>query len=321
MDIERLRRKFLKESPAPINLVMNPYFDHFMNLYNPIYGCIGEYSEFMETVKACGGEEGYQKHMYQFIDTMVSTLTSTESYKTMQGMKHVIEYEQSHAVQNGEIYHPKYKDIDLISIDLKSANFNALRSFDPNAVLGCETYDELVSQFTPYKYIQKNKQIRQVLFGKMNPSKLIQIMKAHLSMICDNILDQYPNFEIVVRGSDECVVVGFGDMTALEAYPLILGCIPRDTYVRAEVFTLRHIHPERHYFVKEPLIVSVDKTLEDDSYSVTVEGRGLPVFKTIPQIFFAQAYKHYFGLPIEDNDLHFLHEGQVCRFVSRIYND
>ena len=318
---ESLRRKFVKDSPTPIPVTTDGQFQYFMDLYDPVYHCVADYEKFLHTVNECGGEQAYSAHVSKFVESMVAAITGTDSYKVMQGMKQVVEYTPVHEIPNGDVYHARYAGNDMISLDLRSGNFNALRSFDESAVLGCKTYAELAAKFTPYEYLQENKQIRQMIFGKTNPSKQVQIMKSIMSMICDCIMTEYPDFQIIMRGCDECIIHSFGEYTAPEALPLILDCIPVHVdFIKAEVFRLEQIHPERHYFVKIPWNITIERPEEGD-VRVIVSGYGTPVFKSIPLIFFAQAFKNYFKMPLEENDFLFLHEGQLCRFMKGIYAD
>ena len=82
----------------------------------------------------------------------------------------------------------------------------------------------------------------------------------------------------------------------------IYAGIPTDLthIVKVEFFRLRQIHQEKPFFVKEYL----DKKLE---------------FKNIPTIFLPQVFKHYFDLPLRDDDLVFFHEGQKAKFLEPIY--
>lgn len=62
------------------------------------------------------------------------------------------------------IYNDKFDGNILISLDLKKANFQVLRSL---SMVVDTTYDSLISRFSSMEYIADNKQFRQVLFGNL----------------------------------------------------------------------------------------------------------------------------------------------------------
>lgn len=88
-----------------------------------------------------------------------------------------------------------------ISLDQKQANFNAMKFFDPELVLGCDTYEELIGKFTDDQYIIDCKQLRQIFFGHLKGKRISSIQKhiqAHLYNLLKNsvkIVGQMSNDE------------------------------------------------------------------------------------------------------------------------------
>ena len=319
---EALRRHFIKDAHLPIQVVSDDEFTYFMNLYDPIYNCWEQYKLFMNTVRVCGGESGYFKAVSDFIGCMVDAITETESFALLCATQNVGEYEPLTKPQKSTVYQVGYANKQMISIDICCANFNALKSFDLSAVLGCETYEELAHRFTDHAYIATNKQIRQVVFGRTAPDKLQQIQKSLIYMINDNIMSEYPEFKTTMVGSDELVVYEYGDYSIAEVFAFIKTLIPPFIdYIRCEAFTLMQVHPERHYFAKLPMKLELIKNYENETLNVEFHGYGNPAFKSVPTLFFAQVYKKYFKLPVTADDLIFIHEGLVARFDKSIYGD
>lgn len=317
---EQLRRRFIKDQQLPIQMVSDEEFTYFMNLYDPLFGCWEKYKQFMYVVKSCGGEVGYFKMISEFTSAMISAITSTHSFAVLNAKGKVVDYTPIHTQEKVGIYHPNFCKKEMISIDIKSANFNALRSFDSDAVLGCSTYEELAKKFTEYEYVASNKQIRQVIFGKTCPEKLQKIQKSTLDMILDNILLEYPEFKISVVGSDELIVYEYGGYSIAEAYALVTACIPRYVdYIRSEIFSIEQVHSEKHYFARRIWDAAIVTDPETESVRVEHYGFKLPVFKSVPSLYFAQVFKSYFGLEITKEDLVFIHEGLVARFDKGIF--
>ena len=55
------------------------------------------------------------------------------------------------------IYRPQHHGRYFFSIDIKSANFNALKDHDSNLMLNCNTWEELVTRYSNYQYFVKGK--------------------------------------------------------------------------------------------------------------------------------------------------------------------
>lgn len=310
-----LRRKFIKDNGLPIPSVEDEQFKYFMALYDPVFNCISKYKLFVDTVTACGGESGYSAQVVKFIECMVEAISSTESFRNLSKMGKNSDYVAQNVISSKDIYHADFADFTMISVDLRSANFHALQSFDESIVLGASSYEELAYMFTNYQYIAENKQLRQTVFGKCAPTKQVQIQKVHLQQLCDNILREYPYFELTLMGSDELIVTSYGDLSPIDAWLRVKDCIPSTDHIKAEIFTLRQIHPDRHYFTKIPWILKG----EEDSDIYSVDGYLPPVFKSVPGIFFAQVYKKFFDMEIVEDDLVFVHEGIPAKFTKSIY--
>lgn len=317
---DNLRRHFIKDQRLPIQMVSDAEFTYAMNLYDSTHGCWAKYKDFMDTVRACGGESGYFSASSAFVHSMIDSITETESYMMLCATQNVTDYEAIHKPDTHSVYTQTYADKSLVSIDINSANFTALKSFDPTLVAGCETYEDFARRHTQYEYFVGNKQIRQAIFGKTAPDKLQRIQKTTMRMICDNILDAYPEFKITMVGSDELVVYEYGEYSIAEAYALVMALIPPFIdYLRCEAFMLKQIHPERSYFARIPFDFSIEKNFEDETTKVVFNGYKDPQFKAVPTLYFAQVYKNYYGMEITPDDLVFMHEGMVARFDKSIY--
>lgn len=322
---ESIRKKFIKDYSLPIPLIKDESdFNYFMDLYDSVYDCKRNYKLLIDAVAQCGGESEFFTASNKFVDNVVNAIISTESYQVMNSMKKVIDYTPNNQLTNRSIYHSDFNMKELISVDIKSANFYSLYSFDASCVLGCESYPELARKFTDLEYLINSKSLRQVIFGKTNPGKLQQIQKATIMMICDNILDEYPDMKVSSTSSDELIVHDFGEYSPLEAFALVNKAIPIhvNEYIKSEMFTLQMLHIEKPFFVKIPWNISVESVIDSDEIiNVTPLGYGTPIFKNIPKDFFPQAFKHYFGISLTNRDLTFMYEGIPARFIKSIYEE
>lgn len=61
-------------------------------------------------------------------------------------------YEVVVPVTNMDVYRPDNDGKYFLSLDLKKANYNALKFYDPEIVLDTGFYEELISRFTDLDY-------------------------------------------------------------------------------------------------------------------------------------------------------------------------
>ena len=73
--------------------------------------------------------------------------------------------------------------------------------------MGCENYKELVSKFTEIKPFIESKQIRQVIFGHLNPKRQQTIQKYMMNLVVE-ILDKngFDKCRFLSASSDEVIL-------------------------------------------------------------------------------------------------------------------
>ena len=58
-------------------------------------------------------------------------------------------FDTKDVLKKANLYHPDHNEKQFLSIDLKKANFHALRYYDPEIVDHAETFEDWILQFTP----------------------------------------------------------------------------------------------------------------------------------------------------------------------------
>lgn len=310
---ENIRRKFVKDYNLPINVFDLKSFMYFIDLYDDLYGTIHKYQTLVQAVMNLTDEAGFYNEFSNIRNTIIDEISSKEAYKKLQLVDDVgiFDWENNPIIiQRQEIYNVQFKDKILASIDLKKANFNSLKLYDPDLVNNANTYDEFISKYTSIKYFTESKQLRQVIFGKLLPVKQQSIQKQIIQEICLGLKAIF-NHEYSPRygttGTDEILIFDLpliSDNLDIDTdwYSEIWDAIPSKYHniVTLDFFKLEQVHPEKPFFIK--------KYSEDN-----IE------FKNIPSIYLPQVFKHYYNLPIEDNDLMFNFEGKKAKFIETIY--
>jgi len=231
------------------------------------------------------------------ISDISRALTSTEIYKIfLEQSDDSIEqkyHRPSLPISRDWIYREPHHGLSLISIDLKYANFQALKYFSRDLVLGCDTWEELMGKFAPYLYFQKSKIMRLKIIGKMGGCTqklweflLYQVFKSLIEssvLSLDNII-HFGSDEIVIKASLE---------NLKHQVSAIQNCIEEkcpDIITKVEAFRLLQIEngPRGKYFVKE-----IFSNLEDlTQWNVAI--------KCVTPEKYLSCFKHYFKLDIED---------------------
>ena len=129
--------------------------------------------------------------------------------------------------------------VKYLSIDIKMANWESLKKYDPSFVneLG-DSYSDLLNKFDVPEVFHRSKQLRQYIFGNLNPKRQI---KAQRVMIEDlmNGLSRY-NLKVEYIKTDE-VVYSFENIA--EIVDILLGF--DDDIFKCKVFTIKRIEDFR----------------------------------------------------------------------------
>jgi hypothetical protein len=217
------------------------------------------------------------------------------------------------------LYKPENGDKYFISLDLIKANFNSLRYVDPDMVLGCHTWEDLVSQFSSLEYLKQSKYYRQMIFGNLNGKKTLAVSSHIIKEVYSLLLENKPKDFILHTRSltqDEIIIECPDNKSVYNdaklVHQLVQTCLPPNlrSILRFELFQLKMIDG-KNIFVKESF-----PAWESNDFS-TVK----PSFKCVPPSFFAQCYKKYFGLPITEWDRKVVVEGMVATFDAPYFQN
>lgn len=303
-----LRKRFIKDYSIPITLVQDPYFDYFIKTYDPLFNSLSSYKEFERIVELLGGEEGFFSYAKNLNDSVIEHVKGKPAYKEFQSRDNFLwKYTSPLPPKLKNVYTQENKDKLFISIDLVKANFQSLKTVAPSLVDNAPSYLDFISSFTEHEYFKNSKQIRQVIFGNLNPKRQQNIQKWIINEIVSKVTEEFDLNRIKSTSSDEIVLET--NEVALETnektYEKDIKCLNQilehvsyDT--RTEAFELKQLG-DKSYFVKESLT------------------GGNPVFKAVPSHFFAQSFKYYFNLPLEEWDFYTFHDGLVVEYKQGIY--
>lgn len=295
-------KRFVKDYSLPIQLLQEPYFDYFIDLYNKQFDTKNKYKLLCDTINICGNEQNFMEQYHKIKDNILETTMKNNSIFIEFNNAKLEEYNIPHnSYGKDNVFNEGNVDKYFLSIDLKKANFQAMKYYNKNLVLGFNTYDEFMYNFTDLEYMIKSKYIRQVIFGNLNPKKQIKIQQFLTYKLLEKLIDkQLINKDNVQMLSPDEIVCEFNidNFTAeysIELTDTIKNLMSLD--VDIEIYKLGQIKPFKFY---------VKKFVNKQGYELTC----------VPLFYFSQVYKMYNNLKLNDYDLSFFFENQVAKFIK-----
>jgi len=315
-----IKKRFIRDYNLPITNLETSDFLYFIDLYDDLFDTKKKYRLLVETINHFGDEHKFMGAFTKLRETIIKEVSNTPEYKDLGNI--VCMYKPKYQISGQNIYNPTFNGQIIGSLDLVSANFNSLREWSTKTVFDAKDYNEFISKFTDIEYFRQSKQLRQIIFGNLNPKKQQSIQKSILGEISDRLIDNTELFETVVEnkqtdelpfrlakaGTDELLILQIPDFlnnNLLKFSEAIKYALPPKykSFIKIEFFKLVQIHPEKSYFAKEYVIG--DKQVE---------------FKNVPSLFYPQVFKHYFNMDnIREADVVFSHEGCKAKFIEKIY--
>lgn len=305
----RIKKQFVKDHNLPINVVNDEVFTYCIETIDPHFKIKNKY-DFLKNNISTFGEEIFFTQRRKAIDTLVAEIKKTDAFATLMNDKLEKYNFIAPSSNKTNLFTMENVNHTFVSIDLKHANFNVLKMYDPELVLNHSSYNELMGSVTDKEYIKESKYIRQVIFGNLLPKKQ-QTLQKWVMNECRRVLYTDVGIDIndiISVSADEVVisvsptnVVGFVKMIEqrLSNNPSLSSMYK---WIKVDPFTLKSIGGKK-FFVKENHITD------------EVE------FKCIPAPIFMQVYKHYTGDVINQNDLLFYFDGYLSEFKDRVFSE
>lgn len=296
-----IKKRFCKDFRLPINLFDEPYFEYFVDLYDPLFS-VKEKKGWLENVLVkCEQQDDFFQQASGISNGIKELIKNTKAYNDF-NTRNMDEFPLKKNVSQQNIYIPENIGREMISIDLTKANYNSFRLFGLQEEIGCPTYDDLVKKFNTEKYFLESKMIRQVIFGDLNPARQQRIQKYIIQELCEKLLAN--GCEITSASSDEIIIKNKSDI--VEVKSMLTDVNEQFKFFRVEKFHFDRVHDDFEYFVKKTTTENGEEKLE---------------FKNTPAFIFAQVYKQQYNMPLNQYDMLFFHEGYLAEFKDPVFNN
>ena len=167
-----------------LNIASFDDFDYYKNQFSRI----NRWKNLDDLVALYEKAESEIGDMFEYrmskIDEIVAFVKGTRAYNDMADENLIPDFPINKNFEYSE-------GVNYLSIDLKMANWQAMKKYDPSFVneLG-ETYSEFLNKFGVPEVFHKSKHFRQYIFGNLNPKKQIKAQRVMIEDI-KNAMSKY----------------------------------------------------------------------------------------------------------------------------------
>lgn len=237
-----LAQRFVNDYKLPIPIMGSKIFVYHLNLYEKEFGTLSKWERLWELIdkRFKGNPEAFLNEFYAARERIVTEIPSTEAFEKFNNMDMSAFPVENLKPKHKNVYNEESIGKVFVSIDLSKANFQALNYVDKNILGNCETYDQFIMKYSDLYYIRESKYFRQVIFGKMNPSRHTTVEKHMMCMVHNLIKEEFPNLTTLdVFCSDE-LVYEVGDTVHAPDLALLTKKVREKLGIKvhAELFTL-----------------------------------------------------------------------------------
>ena len=298
---DQVRLFFVKDMDLHMSVVKDPYFAHYINLFDPLFRTKHKLAMLLSAIDACGSEYEFLGKGAQLRKEVISHIEAKSEYEEFKTFCVDTRLKNDLRCPSGNIYTPENNGKMFICIDMKEANFNAMRHFNEALVDGCLNYTEFMLQFTNIEYFLNSKRIRQVIFGQLNPKRQQAIQRYIVAKVFAHILANDVDYDDVVSmSSDEIIVCNV-------SYDEVLKIMEERTCVRdipfhVDEFCLANRGDERF------------------SFYVRYYLNGNSDVKCVPAAYMPEVVRYLRGEQPTNLDMVFYHDGRLCRFEEPLFN-
>ena len=315
-----LANRFVSDYKLPIQMTDEKYFFYYLDLYEKEYQSRTKYDKLCDIIEKeyDGSPNKFLYDYYHIRDVIITTVENSDAYKKFNEMDmSIFSIKDKLNITSNNIYNETNVGKAFISIDLKKANFQALKYVDPKIVLNSETYQEFIGNFTLSEYVAESKYTRQVIFGKLNPKRHIAVEK----FITHKIYDFLKNtcglpYKCVSISNDEIIfdLGKFGKMYIDE----IFGAVDKANECEKSINDSLGFEVNVEMYVLHKVQLCCDKFKRSCYYykEYITPNKVNGKLVCVPSNYFPIVYKLFNGLALKEEDYHFDYEGLDCKYCE-----
>lgn len=330
-----LKDRFAEDNKFPITVFEPGIWEYYLDLYEPVMKTKTKWNEFLRIIDTeFGGEPERYLHEYRVAmkEVMIGAIKAVPEYenKFNNSGDRLTEFEVFpeflRGIREGDIYNEGFVGETYLSVDLSSANLQALYHITPDFFPGQGkiSWDnnpkniykgwlrDTLKGIFPEKaieYISDLKYTRQVIFGNCNPKRQTKIEKFLVGQAAQAFYE-IGGLNPVMHGWDEVI------FRVEQNYPKDTDLLriakemadTKEIFVKPEIYKLSSIEYRTHNDVS---IRVYKKEYENGEIK----------YKGINKLYHAQIYEDLYGIEQDslDRDLMFYHQtNDLSKFIYRI---
>lgn len=312
IELKKLRARFVSDLNLPIQVLQNPYFVERLALCEKDYGANTAYSDLWKIIneRFDGNPNKFLEYYHAVRDEIIETTLASEEYNDF-----ISDDRFSKKIDpicgNRNLYTNEQDGCMFVSYDMKKANFQALKYANPSIIRNAETYEDFIGNFTDLDYIKNSKYTRQVIFGKLNPKRTMNLEKWITNEFAKELSNDVAmkDYELFSLNADEIILKFKGteeEFDKVDIEPTICH-FGGNIEFKGSKFKL---HARQFKLATSSSILTV---YEKEDY---LNGHKR-VLKGVPATYFPQVYKLLNGMEINaHSDLIFYYEHELCKFLN-----
>ena len=312
----KILKRYVKDYKLPIKITHSPYFEYFCDLYKKNYNIEESFKSLVDMLNDFNTEEEFLNYCADIRKDTINYLKNKEEYKTFTNMDMKEFGKPITLLHRNDLYVSKNVGKKFISIDLKKGNFQSFKQVVPSIfdLEGDFKYEDFISKFTKYDYLINSKQFRQTIFGELSSKRQGAVQKVLINKVKETlesseILDssnlvQATNDELVYLIDSDASIEDLSFVKEISKLELLIESTIKKEHnidISVESYELCNVKTSNKVFAKE--YIGEDK------------------FKLVnaSSIDYAQYFKAYKNMDINDYDLMFYHEHRLCKFLEPIF--
>lgn len=309
---EALVYRFINDYKLPIQYFDPLNFDSQLELFEADYQSFTKWSNMVDEIRNRfhGDAEAFLNAYYRDRDKIITNTQINPAFEAFNnGPMDAYVIKDKPKIPKTNIYNEENNGKTFISIDMKQANFHALRKVNPDIVFGADTYEEFLEKGADIRspYIKGSKYFREVVFGQLNPSRHITVEKYYIVMMLKNIINSKEVQNLCPLTEDNAVFLSNDEIIFSITKPLaldiwedlrnaILACSIDGFEFRVELFKLEGYSLWTDDDYKER------KKVTDGYVKIPVHHVGGEKLCAVPLPFFNLFYKGVYGIPYNADD-------------------
>jgi len=248
-----------------------------------------EYEDYYELAYNHPDLENFRRNLIGEIVKKVKEQPSYSKIKNIETPYHL--YPTSHTYLKPEVVGK-----NLISVDLVEGNFQSLKYYGDDLVLGKDNYTDFIKTFTKEQTLVKSKYFRQQIFGLLEPRTFISVQR-HMIAHMLNDLFKKKKYTIVNLTNDEVILESGASPSDVEADKKLIQeiCDNLPYRYRVDDFSIEKVSNSRN----EPWYIKYSE----------VQGRRI---MGVHVKYLFQVYNHIEKIPNQKKDFYWRERGRLC---------